>query len=272
MLTVCRTFAAVLPPLIFQRVNIFSTRAVASFHRALRSRSLITGNFANALTYVEFSFSFTRAFPLGSTTTGNRIGEILQHAPNVQSVAFSFDPTCALFVSRLLTFVRNQLPSHVSAITLRMEISSQPLSPAAVFNRIIWADRSWPAFFASIPHVAHVTIITMQFIVWPPFPCVEAAMKDAWLANAGPALQCLQLHYGHHALRQLAFATYIANVQSGLFDPPDVLTRISCGFNCAHWRRCKNSHFFRDRAPSPASVTSPQYARLFIFGKSLPFS
>ncbi|KAF9078734.1 hypothetical protein BDP27DRAFT_1412682 [Rhodocollybia butyracea] len=38
MLTVCRTFAAVLPPLIFQRVNIFSTRAVASFHWAVRSR------------------------------------------------------------------------------------------------------------------------------------------------------------------------------------------------------------------------------------------
>ncbi|KAF9062017.1 hypothetical protein BDP27DRAFT_1428370 [Rhodocollybia butyracea] len=39
MLTVCRTFAAVLPPLIFQWVNIFSTRAVASFYRAVCSHS-----------------------------------------------------------------------------------------------------------------------------------------------------------------------------------------------------------------------------------------
>ncbi|KAF9067668.1 hypothetical protein BDP27DRAFT_901286 [Rhodocollybia butyracea] len=39
MLTVCWTFAAVLPSLIFQRVNIFSTRAVASFHRTVCSCS-----------------------------------------------------------------------------------------------------------------------------------------------------------------------------------------------------------------------------------------
>ncbi|KAF9062026.1 hypothetical protein BDP27DRAFT_1428312 [Rhodocollybia butyracea] len=250
ILTTCRLFAAVLPALIFRRVNIFSTRAVASFHRTVHSRSLITGHFAEALTYVEFSFSFSRAFPLGSVTTGNYMGEILQRAPNVRCVAFSFDPVCPLFISRLLTFVRNQLPSHVSAILLRMEITNHPLPPATVFNRVIWSDRTWPAFFASIPHVSEVT--------------------NAWLANASPALQRLQLHYGHHALRHLAFFTYVMNVQAGLIEPPDVLAHISCGYNCSEWMRCTTG-FIRDRAVFPAAVSSPQYARLFIFGKSLPF-
>ncbi|KAF9026367.1 hypothetical protein BDP27DRAFT_1437523 [Rhodocollybia butyracea] len=40
ILTTCRLFAAVLPALIFRRVNIFSTRAVASFHRTVHSARL----------------------------------------------------------------------------------------------------------------------------------------------------------------------------------------------------------------------------------------
>ncbi|KAF9056723.1 hypothetical protein BDP27DRAFT_1433620 [Rhodocollybia butyracea] len=271
MLTVCKTFAAVLPPLIFQRVNLFSTRAVVKFYTALCACCFITGHFARSLTYIEFSFSLGSPSLPVSIGIASCIGDIIQRAPNVRCVAFSFNPTCPLFVSRLLTFVRNHLASHVSAIILRLEIANLPLSLPDLYSRVIWGDRTWPVFFASIPHVTDVTFITMQYIVWPPFPCIETAMMKSWLANASPVLQCLHLHYGHHALRHLTLGTYLAQVQTGAVTPPDTLPRISCGFTCTEWRRC-NTRFRRDQGVFPAATSAPEYARLFIFGKSLSFS
>lgn len=265
MLSVCRTFAAVLPPLLFQRVNLFSDSAVVNFCRTLRAPSTVMGSFAEALTYVEFSFS------LASVDVDYSIATILRSAHNVRCIAFSFHPTCPLFVARLLNFAQNYLPSHVSALFLRMEITTLPLSVSDMFDRTIWGDCTWPAIFAAIPHVVDFTVVTMQYIVWPPFPCVEIAMKNAWLANACPALQCLHLHYGHHALGNIAFGTYLAQLQARLVEPPDVLVHISCLFTCSEWRR-GNTRFRRDRAVFPAATSSPQYARLFIFGKSLSFS
>ncbi|KAF9028522.1 hypothetical protein BDP27DRAFT_1436865 [Rhodocollybia butyracea] len=280
MLTVCKSFAAVLPEMIFKRVNIFSVSAVHKFRDAVSSRSLATGHFANALTYVEFSFSFGSDIAFGPLSTAPCIAEILQRAPNVRCVAFSFHPICPHFVSRLLDFAQHRLPSHVSAIIMHMETTNLSLSPSHLFDRTIWNDRTWPAFFASIPHVTDVTVITMQYIVWPPFPLVESAMKSTWLANASPAFQCLHLHFGHYALRHIALANYITQVQTGVVDRPDLLANISCGFTCSEWRRCEFKYgsyvgsirFFRDKAPFPAATSAPEYARLFIFGKSLPFS
>ncbi|KAF9071397.1 hypothetical protein BDP27DRAFT_1419186 [Rhodocollybia butyracea] len=257
MLSVCCTFAAVLPLLLFH--------AVVNFCHTLCVPSPVMGSFAEALTYVEFSFS------LASVDVDCSIATILHCTHNVRCIAFSFHPTCPLFVTRLLNFVQNYLPSHVSALILRMEITTLPLSVPDMFDHMIWGDCTWPAIFAAIPHVVDFMVVTMQYIVWPPFPCVENAMKNAWLANACPALQCLHLHYGHHALGNIALGTYLTQLQAHLVEPPDVLVHISCLFTCSEWRQ-GNTCFRRDRAAFPAATSSPQYARLFIFGKSLSFS
>ncbi|KAF9061933.1 hypothetical protein BDP27DRAFT_1428410 [Rhodocollybia butyracea] len=126
MLSVCHTFAAVLPPLLFQQVNLFSDSAVVNFCRTLRAPSTVLGSFAEALNYVEFSFS------LASVDVNYSIATILHCAQNVRCIAFSFHPTCLLFVTQLLNFVQNYLPSHVLALFLHMEITTLPLSVHAI--------------------------------------------------------------------------------------------------------------------------------------------
>ncbi|KAF9069549.1 hypothetical protein BDP27DRAFT_1402534 [Rhodocollybia butyracea] len=69
MLSVCKLFAAVLPEMIFKHVNIFSVNTVHKFRDAVCSPLLVTGHFAGALTYVEFSFSFGSDITFGPLST-----------------------------------------------------------------------------------------------------------------------------------------------------------------------------------------------------------
>ncbi|KAF9066650.1 hypothetical protein BDP27DRAFT_1423679 [Rhodocollybia butyracea] len=119
----------------------------------------------------------------------------------------------------------------------------------------------------------------MQYIPWPPFPRVETAMKNAWLADVGPAF--------HSTLAIALFVTLpmlpiFRKSKTGAADPPDLLAHNSWGSTCSEWRRCKQpevgsdlnsiTYFARDKAPFPAATSAPEFARLFSFGKTLAFT
>lgn len=196
LLTVCRCFALLLPPLIYQRIKVLSPARALSLY-AMMTKEVISGAFATHIVHLEFQF------PTEGGSTLETMAGILAHTSSVTTVALSYPLYDNLFIVPITRFVRSSLPGNVKTLMLRLQIDDGDLDIdllTALLDSRPWSHSTWCTFFASIPHVSKFILQTTQYIVWPPFHTMEHYILRRWLSNCSSSLTTVELLYGHGLL------------------------------------------------------------------------